>query len=84
MGGIAENHLPKRNHNNSPELLPLERPSPQRRAYRIAEVCALLGFSRATFWRRRQAGLIKLTYIGDMPFVTAAHLAELLGEGPTP
>jgi predicted DNA-binding transcriptional regulator AlpA len=62
-----------------PQPLPLR----DRRAHRLLEVCATLGISRATLWRRHKAGLIKLTYIGSMPFVTDQHLAELLGERPT-
>jgi Bacterial regulatory protein, Fis family len=54
-----------------------------RRAYRLQEVCELLGISRPTLWRRHKAGLIKFTYLGTMPFVSAQHLAELLGERPT-
>jgi len=80
MSDTAEKPRHKRSHNNPPSLLPLERRASPRRAYRIAEVCALLGFSRATFWRRTKSGTIRITYIGDMPFVTASHLDALLGE----
>ena len=54
----------------------------QRRAFRPVEVCSLLGFSLPTFWRKAKAGTIKLTYVGPTPFVTAEHLAELLGGKP--
>ncbi len=60
----------------APQPLPLR----DRRAHRLREVCALIGISRATLWRRHKAGQVKFTYIGATPFVTDQHLAELLGE----
>jgi predicted DNA-binding transcriptional regulator AlpA len=57
-------------------------PLQKRRAHRQLEVCRALGISKATFWRWRKAGLIRVVYIGSMAFVTDQHLDELLAERP--
>jgi hypothetical protein len=75
---LTEKPPRKRYKPNPPPVFALD----QRPAYRVAEGCGLLGISIATFWCRVQAGQIKLQYIGPTPFLTAEHLAELLGQGP--
>ena len=52
----------------------------KRRAYRLSEVCALLGISRSTLDRKIKSGAIEVVDFDGTPIVTAATLDKVLGD----
>jgi excisionase family DNA binding protein len=49
-----------------------------RLAYRVPEVCKMLGISRATFYRRVGSGEIALRKLGGVSLVTRESLERLV------
>jgi excisionase family DNA binding protein len=50
----------------------------ERLAYRVPEVCAMLGISRATLYRRVKTGEIAIHKLGSISFVKREGLEALL------
>ena len=50
----------------------------ERLAYRVPEVCAMLGISRAHFYRRVKTGEIAIHKLGSVSFVKREGLETLL------
>jgi excisionase family DNA binding protein len=50
----------------------------ERLAYRVPEVCAMLGISRATLYRRVKTGEIAIHKLGSVSFVKREGLETLL------
>ncbi len=53
-----------------------------RLAYRVPEVCAMLGISKSLFYKRVAAGQIPLTKLGSVSLVTRESLDRLIGAPP--
>jgi excisionase family DNA binding protein len=49
-----------------------------RLAYRVPEVCAMLGISRATFYRRVTTGELSVKKLGGVSLVTRESLERLI------
>lgn len=47
-------------------------------AYRVPQVCAMLGISRATFYRRVESGEIVIRKLGSVSLVTRESLERLI------
>jgi len=55
----------------------------ERLAYRVPEVCAMLGISRATLYRRVKTGEIAIHKLGSISFVKREGLEALLETLPS-
>lgn len=49
-------------------------------AYRVPQVCAMLGISRATFYRRVGTGELTIKKLGGVSLVTRESLERWVGE----
>lgn len=60
------------------ELALMSDNGPDRLVYRVSEVCAMLGISRATLYRRVKTGEITIHKLGSISFVKREGLDRLL------
>ena len=59
---------------------PYREPAANALAYRVPQVCAMLGISRTTFYRHVAAGELTIKKLGRVSLVTRESLERLVGE----